>query len=203
MDAKLELSARIVGFKTLADDDADAKLVIGRVRGLISTEDMNCYGFRIKNDAFDDSFPDLMEYPQLLHNHNWDRQTGAIRKVWRDDDGVWMEADIANTELGREVWTLISLGGLKAFSVGADPIESSYDRETEEEWVLRAELKEVSIVGRPGNKGVKFEYVNVSAERRADVASKARDEAELMEAAAALGMAASALSAITLSGLPR
>jgi len=204
---RYQLSARVVEFSGLADDDPDRALIVGRVRGMASTDDLNSFNMVVLPQAFDASIPDLISFPQLLYNHDWGRQAGAIRSVKRTDNGIEIEADIANTELGREVWTLISLGGLRAFSVGFNPTDGTFDSKTGIETITEAELQEVSIVGRPANKKATFEGITVSAERRAAEEKQekqaAQEEQELYELAVALGVSVVALAAINISAPPR
>lgn len=152
--------------RTLADGDKLPAGVIGRIRGVANTTSLNSYGFKVAENAFDESLQGLLEFPQLLWNHDWGKQIGKITAAYRDGEELIIEADIADTSLGRDALTLIQMGALRAFSVGFMPQETAYDREKKLETVTRGELQEVSAVGRPANKDAVFAALSACRNRR-------------------------------------
>jgi len=149
----LTFRARIMEYKEPAKPKAG---VLGTVRGMASTTDLNSLNMVVAATAFDASLPKYMDFPQVLFNHDWGKVIGKATAVRNTPDGVELEAEIVDTAAGRDAWLLIGLGGLRAFSVGFNPIDGTFDSKTGVETITEAELQEVSIVGRPANPSATF-----------------------------------------------
>lgn len=79
-----------------------------------------------------------------------------------DDNGLAFEADIADTQEGRDTYELIKRGDINGCSFAAMIAEDSYDRETHTRRILRfSELMDVAAVTFPA-----YPATEISAEMR-------------------------------------
>lgn len=74
---------------------------------------------------------------------------GVITGATNEDDGLYIDFQIANTALGRDAATLIRTGSSKGLSVGFNPIKSAYNRAKTSVVHTAAALAEVSLTHQP------------------------------------------------------
>lgn len=134
--------------------EAATKDTIMRVSGYASTKEVDRYNTIIEPSAFNSTMGDYMKFPVLLVNHVWwDTPIGKIISYRIDETGLWIEAEIVNTERGREIVALIEAGILKSFSIGFNIVrlEMNWQDDNEPVRITEVQLIEISIVSSPGN----------------------------------------------------
>lgn len=125
-----------------------------RVSGYASTKEVDRYNTIIEPSAFNGTMGDYMKFPVLLVNHVWwETPIGKIVSYRIDETGLYIEADIVNTERGREIVALIEAGVLKSFSIGFNIVrlEINWNDSSDPVRITEVELIEISIVSSPGN----------------------------------------------------
>ena len=78
-----------------------------------------------------------------------DEPIGKITRAENTADGLVIEAEIANTTLGRDAATLVRTGSVAGLSIGFTPVEDAWDRTRTKVTRKRAELREVSLTHQP------------------------------------------------------
>lgn len=125
--------------------------VILRVTGMITNEEINTHGMIVENEAIAESVVDYLRFPQVLWDHNWGQVVGKATRLEQMGDGWWMEADILDTAMGRDVALTVKAGAVRGFSMGIAVTDDHFDRDTGLLTVKEARLQEVSLTGRPSN----------------------------------------------------
>jgi HK97 family phage prohead protease len=155
---KAELAAR-----NLADKPP------GYIAGWASSGNVNCYGYRVAPDAFDDSIAERgftgPKGIRLLAHHDWQAVAGVIEVLERKGDKLWIEA-----QLELEISYVKDLhlqckavGGLN-FSVGFRATAWE-ENEADDDCYLtitRATLMEVSVVTFPAQDDAEMTHVNTA-----------------------------------------
>jgi len=129
------------------------------VAGYASTKDVDRVNDIVEPSAFEGTMATYMKFPVILLNHSSkDTPVGKVTSYKIDENGLYIEASIVNTERGREVKALIEAGILKAFSIGFNikKWEDSSD-EGDPFRITELDLIEISIVSSPANIEALFE----------------------------------------------
>lgn len=137
-------------FKAISPTSEHAILAIA---GYASTNDVDAYNEIVEPTAFAETMPQYMKHPILLFGHDWySKPVGKIVRWTIDEKGLWVEAEIADTEAGRDVATLIEFGILKAFSIGFNVLSKEDPLETNDPSIIKKlRLWEISVVNVPAN----------------------------------------------------
>jgi HK97 family phage prohead protease/HK97 family phage major capsid protein len=137
-----------IAFKVL-DTKAEDKWII---EGYASTPDLDSYKEIVLPSAFAEGMPKYDKFPIVLVNHLWGTKPVGQVVSWEiQDKGLWVKVEISKTTEGRDVWTLIQDGVLKAFSIGFYLQQSEADEETGVTTLTKVQLVELSIVNVPAN----------------------------------------------------
>jgi HK97 family phage prohead protease len=81
-----------------------------------------------------------------LRNHMSDAMLGKFTQLREDEYGLYFEAAISDTALGRDTLTLIRDGVLKENSIGYETINEKYDADTKSNYLTELKLWEGSAV---------------------------------------------------------
>lgn len=124
------------------------------IEGYASTDAVDAYNEVVDPTAFAGKLADFQQFPVLLLNHQWyDKPVGKVVSVDVKEHGLWIKALISKT--AAEVWTLISEGVLKAFSIGFNGVAGELIPGGP--WVWRQiQLLEISVVNIPANREALF-----------------------------------------------
>lgn len=82
---------------------------------------MDSYGDIIAPGAFKDGLPYFLKKGVILYQHAIRQPIGKPKSAKEDDHGLYLEASISDTELGREVRTLIGDDVIQSLSIGFVP----------------------------------------------------------------------------------
>lgn len=83
--------------------------------------------------------------PQLFWMHQPDRVPGRWTEMAEDDDGLYVKGELADTELGNEMRTLLKMQAVRGLSIGFYPTDVDYDRNGHR-LLKSVDLVEVSLV---------------------------------------------------------
>jgi hypothetical protein len=103
-----------------------------------------------KRVAFARGAFDVNQKPaKLLENHDTGQLRGIVNSLADMDEGLGFTASFARTNASADAVELVKAGAYDAVSVGAEPIESYYDKELKATVVTKAHLAEISLVAMP------------------------------------------------------
>lgn len=136
------------------------------------------------------------DYPAMMVQHGAEGYTpvGVFTKMVEDEKGLYVEGKLADTERGREYYTLMKMEprpAIKGMSIGYFTKKAEYPTEDNKKSfpkgcyrkILDVELVEISLVTVPANKkatvtGVKGEFIVRDAEKALKEAGYSASEAK-------------------------
>ena len=155
MPEKVKGLIKSFGFDLKSYDDEKR-----RIKGYVSTKDLDRVMDIVDPKAFEKSFPEFVQKNGvLLFNHSYNQVVGKVVSGVVDKNGLMVEAEIAKgVAKADEVWSLIKQGILKTFSFGFIPKSVEYKEEDNKEIriIKDLDLLEVSIVAVPANPNATF-----------------------------------------------
>jgi HK97 family phage prohead protease len=86
---------------------------------------------------------------KLLENHDLGQLRGTVTALADLPEGLGFTASFARTTAANDAIELVKAGAYDAVSVGADPVESHYDKALRATVVTKARLVELSLVAQP------------------------------------------------------
>ena len=120
-------------------------------RGYASTfGNRHLNGFVFEPGAFTESLDYFKSDGKVLWAHDWQRPIGTIRETSEDDKGLRVQFRLAGAD-GRSMAELINEKVVDKLSIGFDPINKQFDKETKSLYISKASLFEVSPVPLPAN----------------------------------------------------
>ena len=115
--------------------------------------------------AFQRGAFDVNQKPaKLIENHDLAQLRGVVNALADLDEGLGFTATFATTRASADAIELVKAGAYDSVSVGAEPIESHYDKELKATVVTRARLVELSLVAEPAFKDAVITEIAASAE---------------------------------------
>ena len=102
-------------------DDEDDKGVIKGYASMFNNVDSD--DDVITRGAYAKTLQENSDRIAFLYQHNMQQPIGKPLSMKEDDKGLYIEAKISNSSLGKDVKTMVSEGILKEFSVGFIPIK--------------------------------------------------------------------------------
>jgi HK97 family phage prohead protease len=91
----------------------------GEIEGWASTFDLDLGRDKVLPGAFASTIRKSKGEVPMLMNHDRDKIVGVGTAAQEDNRGLYVKAKLAmGTQLGREVWELMSMGALKGLSIG-------------------------------------------------------------------------------------
>jgi HK97 family phage prohead protease len=105
---------------------------------------------------------------KLIEGHDLTQLRGTVNSLADFEEGLGFTATFARTRASADAIELVKAGAYDAVSVGADVIESYYDKELKATVVTKANLIELSLVAVPAFSGAEIR----------DIAAQADDENE-------------------------
>lgn len=142
-----------------SDDFADlGELQEGEFRGLASAFNKVIDAHIptvIQRGAFSKTLQERSRQLPILWNHDMDEPIGKPTKMFENEDGLILQAQISRTVRGRDVLTLLRDGVVNSLSIGFEPIQFDFqeDPATGETFRLIREIRliEVSVVTLPAD----------------------------------------------------
>ena len=142
----IRLTAELPTIDAAAGDDKPAT-VTGIAVPWAPTTAVVSNGTRV---AFARGAFDVNQKPaKLLENHDTGQLRGVVNSLADMDEGLGFTATFARTNAAADAIELVKAGAYDAVSVGAEPIESYYDKELKATVVTKAHLAEISLVAMP------------------------------------------------------
>ena len=86
---------------------------------------------------------------KLIENHDLAQLRGTVTSLAELPEGLGFTASFARTTAANDAIELVKAGAYDSVSVGADPIESHYDKTLRATVVTKARLVELSLVAQP------------------------------------------------------
>lgn len=126
---------------------------------------VDAYGERILPGAFAETLADARargRMPAMLWQHNQAMPIGVWRSMHEDERGLYVEGELADTQLGREAYSLLKLGALSGLSIGFSVKTESINREENVRDLVAINLWEVSPVTFPANSEARVSNVKFS-----------------------------------------
>lgn len=118
----------------------------------------------------------------LCYQHDFDKVIGKITDKGVDDRGLWIEADVLPTSLGKDVQILLKAGAIKEFSIGYVADEYHYAKtdgyEDEVRYLDAITIFEVSPVTLAANPRAQLMSVGKSADNAIDLKSMSNADLE-------------------------
>jgi len=83
--------------------------------------------------------------PSMFWMHRADQVPGAWREVREDGDGLYVKGELADTPLGAEIKTLLSMKAVRGLSIGGRTIKADFDTDGNRR-IAEFDLMEISVV---------------------------------------------------------
>jgi HK97 family phage prohead protease/HK97 family phage major capsid protein len=150
-DKTEEREVKIFSCSEIKSEKRDTNLYISGYAAYFGNKDS--YNDIIQKGAFTNFLAsDDVKRIKLCYQHEGDKVIGVFTKLEEDDKGLFFEAMISNTTLGKDIATLVEDGALNEFSIGYCVKTASYPDENSDLRILTdIYLYEISIVSRAAN----------------------------------------------------
>ena len=129
------------------DDMDDEKGIIKGYASMFNNKDSD--GDIITKGAYTKTLQENSERIAFLYQHNMNQPIGKPMSMKEDEKGLFIEAKISDSSLGKDVKTMVSEGILKEFSVGFIPIKEDLQKDVN--YIKEIELFEFSLVTLAAN----------------------------------------------------
>jgi len=147
-------SVELRAYKT---EEEESRMLVEGYAIVFNSESRDLGGFTevVKEDALDKALERNTDV-LALYGHDYQnvlgRQSADTLQLKKDERGIKFTLDLPNTQLGRDVYTLVERGDLKGNSFGFTVEKDSWDKKGEK--VIRTieqvrDLFEISIVSLP------------------------------------------------------
>lgn len=123
---------------------------------------VDAYNERILPGAFADTLAEAKtrgRMPAMLWQHNPTQPIGVWRAMREDERGLYVEGELADTQLGREAYSLLKLGALSGLSIGFSVTKETINRDENIRDLVAINLWEVSPVTFPANSEARVSHV--------------------------------------------
>lgn len=123
---------------------------------------VDAYNERILPGAFTDTLAEanrVGRMPAMLWQHNPSQPIGVWRTMREDARGLYVEGELADTQLAREAYSLMKLGALSGLSIGFSVTDERVSKDEGVRELLAVNLWEVSPVTFPANGAARVEAV--------------------------------------------
>lgn len=136
---------------------------VGRFSGYGAVfNNIDAYGERIVPGAFADTLDRAQTrgvMPAMLWQHDPTQPLGVWRTMREDERGLYVEGELADTQLGREAYALLKLGALSGLSIGFSVKKDAVNGDDKARDLLAIDLWEVSAVTFPANTEARVQQV--------------------------------------------
>lgn len=139
---------------------------VGRFSGYGAVfNNVDVYNERILPGAFAETLSEAKargRMPAMLWQHNPTQPIGLWRSMREDERGLYVEGELADTQLGREAYSLLKLGALSGLSIGFSVTKEQINRDENIRDLVAINLWEVSPVTFPANTEARVSQVKFS-----------------------------------------
>lgn len=112
--------------------------------------------------------------PQMFWMHKADMVPGAWKEMHEDEKGLFVRGELADTQLGNEIHTLLKMKAVRGLSIGYQTIDSDYDKDGNK-LLKEVDLWEVSPVSLAMNPLAKVEFVKSRLSRDGEYVPDVRE----------------------------
>jgi HK97 family phage prohead protease len=154
------------------------------VSGYLSTYGNTDYGGDVVEAGAFDRWLNGPNKTRFLYSHRPDKVLGVYQELKSDKQGLFARAKISQTDLGKEVYTLVQDGAVDSFSIGYMTVKS--DNKEGTRYLKELDLPEGSLVAIPMNPQAAvtawkdwvsaFELEEPTMAEKAEMLTKALDE---------------------------
>ena len=156
------LSAQLPTIDAAAGDDSKPASITGIAVPWAPTTATVMGGQRV---AFERGAFDVNQKPaKLIENHDLSQLRGVVNALADLEEGLGFTATFASTRASSDAIELVKAGAYDSVSVGAEPVESYYDKELKATVVTKARLIELSLVAVPAFADAQITEIAASAE---------------------------------------
>lgn len=135
---------------------------ITELEGFASTPTIDSFGDMVLPQAFARTLPGFLERGVIIYQHDWNEPVGRPIDARILDEGLWIRAQLSDTQRGKDVKQLIRDGVLRELSIGFQYVDAvRWTEELAQQFGLTevpsgylvrdVELYEVSLVTRASN----------------------------------------------------
>ena len=110
----------------------------------------------------------------MLWMHNPSQVVGKWHEISEDDTGLKMKGELADTQMGRELHTLLKMDAVRGMSIGYMTVKSDYDDDGVR-LLKDLELFEVSLVSLPMNPLARIQHVKSRLSERGEYVPTPRE----------------------------
>lgn len=116
--------------------------------------------------------------PAMFWMHDPSRVAGKWLDMYEDDTGLVTKGELAPTDLGKEIHTLLKMEAVKGLSIGYIPTDVDYAKDGVR-LIKEADLIEVSVVSIPMNPKAQIQHVKSRLSARGEYVPTESELAEL------------------------
>lgn len=127
---------------------------------------VDAYKERLLPGAFTATLADARasgRMPAMLWQHDPTQPIGVWRAMHEDAHGLYVEGELADTQLGREAYSLLKLGALSGLSIGFSVKSDRFDQRDQVRELESVHLWEVSPVTFPANTAARVAQVKTGS----------------------------------------
>lgn len=136
---------------------------VGRFTGYASVfNEIDSYGDRVMPGAFALTIAEAKaakRMPAMLWQHNTSQPIGVWKTLEEDERGLMVSGELADTQLGREAYSLLKMGALSGLSIGYSVVSERVNRDDNVRELLVVNLWEISPVTFPANNEARVDSV--------------------------------------------
>jgi len=96
---------------------------------------------------------------RLLWQHDTSQPVGVLKQVRETEDGLFVEGELLDTNLGRDVAEILRKGAVDRMSIGFRSVRDRFDSKKKVRILEEIDLREVSLVTFPANEKAKITSV--------------------------------------------
>lgn len=127
---------------------------------------------------------EMAERMALCYQHEFDKVIGRITDKGVDEKGLWVEAEVLPTSIGKDVQILLQGGAIKEFSIGYYANEWHYSKSEdyngdEVRYLDAITIYEVSPVTLAANPRAQIQSIGKGIDPNKDIAFEKMSDAEL------------------------
>lgn len=118
--------------------------------------------------------------PMMLWMHDPSKVAGVWLEMEEDADGLYVKGELADTELGREMRTLLNMKAVRGLSIGYRTVSSGFDGEGGR-LLHEVDLFEVSLVSLAMNPFAQVEAVKAQLSRTGEYVPTEREFEKILD----------------------
>ena len=139
---------KLLSFKLEVKEEDDGVMAFEGYAAFFGNEDS--HGDVIAKGAFTKTLKEQKNIKLLSMHNSYDLPLGVITELKADAKGLFLKAELAETQKGKETYSLLKMGALDGLSIGFYPIKITNNKDGTRT-LNEVKLVEVSVVTWPSN----------------------------------------------------